>query len=223
MNTRQGLRQAYRMASKMKINKDPGNNFQYNARGTPDPVYTQHFKIENKGSTTYIKINDYMMDAYMHITKVNKRGFHKSIALNSEEMFNLFDVANSEKFRAGIEACIQKITTHYGVLPGTQKEEIEYETIPKSVRALEMQKNAEAEFKKQKFFDSKYEELLEEYEKKKEAENRTKKKRKASAPAVNKNRKKKKVQEEEEEEDDDDDEEEEEDEDSGEDNEEEET
>ena len=167
--------------------------FNLNSNKVPESVFTQHFKIENKGTTTYIKVNDYKCDGYMHITKINKGGRPVKITFNSEEMFNLFDSGNSKKFKSSMEGCLKKITSTFAVVPGSQQEEITYENIPKSVRVLEMQKTAEQSLEEKKALAKKiaeYQKELEILEKqKKEAFKEVKQQQEKSGVKTGKKRK----------------------------------
>lgn len=170
-------------------------NWYLSANKGPDPVYSKHYKIENKNSQTFLKFNDYKCEGYVHLNKVSKTGKHTKMTLTSEEFFNLFDDANSKKFKECMEECLKKIITHYGVLPGSQQEDITYENVPKSVRVMEMQKSANESLEEQKFIEEK----IAEY--RKEFHNRKRKMQKKQLP-----NKKKKVEESDDEIDEDDDE-----------------
>ena len=95
-----------------------------------------------------------------------------------------------------MEDCLKKITTFYGVLPGSQQEEITYENIPKSVRVMEMQKSATENLEEQKFIEEKLAEYRKEFQN-----------RKRKMPQHKKHSNKKQLTEESEEDEDEDDEE----------------
>ena len=153
----------------------------YNEAG-PEPVFQQHFKIENRATTIFIRINDFKGDGYISFTKVSKSGKTVRISFNAEEMFNLFDLGNSKKFKEGMEKCLEKITNEFGILPGSQREDITYENIPKSVRALEMQKNAKMSKERQEYLEAQIDRANKEYDMIQEE----KRKHQASAARVNK-------------------------------------
>ena len=184
------------MSNTMSKQSNKADNWYLSANKGPEPVYLKNFKIENKNSTTFLKFNDYKCKGYVHLNKVNKVGKHTKITLTSEEFFNLFDDANSKKFKGCMEDCLKKITTFYGVLPGSQQEEITYENIPKSVRVMEMQKSATENLEEQKFIEEKLAEYRKEFQN-----------RKRKMPQHKKHSNKKQLTEESEEDEDEDDEE----------------
>ena len=115
-----------------------------------EPAYENHFKCECKRSNLFFKINDYNHNAYFHIDKHDQTGKSSRFTLRLDEFYNVF--ASADKLVQCMNECCQAVKKKFGVVPGSNEEQIDYECIPKSQRTIEMEKSAEEQDAEEKLF-----------------------------------------------------------------------